>query len=171
MRNFPLVTCLLVLSVALLAGCAPSIANEFAVYLLKDKMTASQAQQLPLNTPELGDRILSTADIVSYTWASHEIELTPEAYARVRALFKTPVEVAGMPFIVCVGRERIYMGGFWTPLSSLSFDGVTILQPFAQDRRTIRIELGYPGPDAYQGVDPRSDFRILQSLQAAGKLK
>ncbi len=171
MTRFTLSIFALVLLSATVAGCGAADQNGFGIYLLKDQMTAGQAQKLPLDAPALGERIISTADIVSYTQATHEIELTPEAYARVQALYKLPVEVAGIPFIVCVGKERIYGGGFWTPLSSLSFDGVFINQPFAQDQHTIRIDLGYPSPLAFSGTDPRSDSRIFSALSQAGKLK
>jgi hypothetical protein len=99
------------------------------------------------------------------------MDLTPEALARVQQVFPTPVRVGGIPFVVCVGRERIYAGAFWTPVSSLSFDGVVILQPFATDETTIQISLGYPAASFFAGQDPRSDPRVMQALTAAGKLK
>ena len=82
-----------------------------------------------------------------------------------------PVKVDGIPFVVCVGEQPIYAGAFWTPLSSLSFDGVVIMQPFDTDGTTIRIVLGYPGQDAFTGSDPRADDRVMKALEAAGKLK
>ena len=106
-----------------------------------------------------------------YSGKRHEIELTTEAYERIQQIFTQPVSVRGIPFVVCAGSDRIYAGAFWTPLSSISFDGVAIYQPFDPDRRVIRIALGYPTPEAFTGEDPRSDPRILQSLEAAGKLK
>ena len=145
--------------------------KEFAIFLLKNEMTGGEAQKARLDALALGEGIISTQDIVSYSRASHEIDLTPEAYARVQALFKLPVQVTGIPFVVCVGNERIYAGAFWTPLSSLSFDGPFILQPFARDQHTVRIDLGYPGAAAFTSQDPRSDPRIFQSLERAGKLK
>ncbi len=153
------------------ASCGRADQGEFAIYLLKEPMTAAQALARPLGSLQLGERIIANPDIVSYTRATHEIELTAQAYARVQELFKLPVEVAGKPFVVCVGNERIYVGAFWTPLSSLSFDGAYILQPFEPDRRTIRIDLGYPSREAFTGQDPRADPRIMQSLEMAGKLR
>jgi hypothetical protein len=99
------------------------------------------------------------------------LELTDAAYRRIQALFVTPVKVSGLPFVVCVGAERIYTGAFWTPLSSLSYDGVVILQPLSTDTKHIQIELGYPAPEAFTGNDPRADPRITHALEVAGKFK
>jgi hypothetical protein len=80
------------------------------------------------------------------------------------------VDVDGLPFVVCVGSDRIYTGAFWTPLSSLIFDGVVVMQPMEPDRNVIEIGIGYPSP-AYAEADPRSDAKVLGALESAGKLK
>ena len=135
-------------------------------------MPATELSNFELEDIELQpEPILSTKDIVSYSAASHEMELTPEAYERIQGLFGLPVEVRGIPFVVTVGDERIYAGGFWTPLSSLSSEGVTIGQPLDPDHTVISISLGYPSPVVFQDQDPRSDPRILNALEAAGKLE
>jgi hypothetical protein len=81
---------------------------------------------------------------------SHEIKLTTEAYEKIQQLFTLPTEVRGIPFVVCVGTDRFYAGAFWAPVSSNSFDGIV-----------IRIGLGYPSPEAFMGIDPRSDQRMV----------
>jgi hypothetical protein len=82
-----------------------------------------------------------------------------------------PVRVDGIPFVVCVGTERIYTGGFWTPLSSLAYDGVIIMQPWDTNETTIQIALGYPAPEVFSGDDPRADTRIMDALEQDNKLK
>jgi hypothetical protein len=77
----------------------------------------------------------------------------------------------GTPFVMCVGNDRIYAGVIWSSLYSASFSGVVILKPMKADNRHIRIQLGYPSPQFYTGEDRRSDSRIFQILQQAGKLK
>ena len=114
---------------------------------------------------------MSAMDFITYSRETHEIELSAEAYERIRELFVLPVQVQGIPFVVCVGTDRIYAGAFMTPASSISFDGVVILEPFDVDRHVISIVLGYPAAEAFTGKDPRSDPRVFQSLQALGKLK
>ncbi len=153
-------------------GCIPSQAKGFSIYLLADDMPATELSMVDLNDLELQEEpILSTDDIIAYSRETHEIELTAEGYERIRQLFTLPVEVLGIPFVVCVGAERIYAGGFMTPASSISFDGIVIGEPYDRERRVITIGLGYPSPEAFTGTDPRSDPRVLQSLEAAGKLK
>jgi hypothetical protein len=153
-------------------ACQPPEPAGVSIHLLADDVPASELSSWDLAEIQLQEEpIVSSADIVSYSEGTHEIELTAEAYARIQQLFGLPVRVSGLPFVVSVGDERIYAGAFWTPASSLSFDGLVILQPFDPDRRLIRIALGYPSPQAFSGRDPRPDERILRSLQAAGKLK
>jgi len=162
----------LFLAALVLVGCARSKAYGFSMYLLASDMSATEASTVDLYDLDLQeDPILSADDIIAYAWNTHEIEITGTAYERIRRLFSLPVEVRGMPFVVCVGRDRIYGGGFWTPASSLSFDGVIILEPLDPDRHVIRIHLGYPTQEAFSGKDPRSDQRIRQSLESAGKLR
>ena len=156
----------------ILMGCIPSEATGFSIHLLADEVPATELSIADLTDLELQEEpILSGDDIIRYSRDTHEIELTAEAYQRIQQLFTLPAKVRGIPFVVCVGADRIYAGAFWTPVSSISFDGVVICQPFDLDERVIRIVLGYPSPEAFTGKDPRSDLRVLQSLEAAGKLK
>lgn len=153
-------------------SCAPSQANAFAVYLLARDIPPAQLLTADLRKVELQPTpILNVGDIISYQRATHTLELTVDAYARVQKIFPMPVRVEGIPFVVRVGSELIYAGAFWTPASSLTFDGPYIMQPFASDTHTIQIELGYPSNAVYTGRDPRADPRIINALQAAGKLK
>jgi len=163
---------ILFLIALILMGCIPSKARGFSIYLLADEIPATELLPVDLEDLELqGEPILSSDDIITYSSKRHEIKLTAEAYERIQRLFTLPAKVRGIPFVVCIGTDRIHAGAFWTPVSSISFDGVVICQPFDPDKRIIRIGLGYPCPEAFTGKDPRSDQRILQSLEAAGKLK
>jgi hypothetical protein len=154
-----------------LGGCrAPS--SGFAIYLLSDDRPATALANSSLASLPLRDQpLLTQEDLTWYDRATHEMELTPEALARVQQVFAAPVRTDGTPFVVCVGSERIYAGGFWTPFSSQSYDGIVILQPFAEGQATIQLSLGYPGSDFFSGRDPRSDPRVLDALESAGKLR
>ena len=170
--RLPALSVILFLTALILMGCIPSKARGFSIHLLADEMPATELLPVDLKDLELQEEpILSSDEIITYSWARHEIELTAEAYERVQQLFTPPAKVRGIPFVVCVGADHIYAGAFWTPVSSISFDGVVICQPFDPDKHILRIGLGYPSPEAFTGKDPRSDQRILQSLEAAGKLK
>ena len=153
-------------------GCIRSEEEAFGIHLLAEDVPAAVLTTLGLNELEIQEQpILASDDIVAYAWTTHEIKLTAEAYERIQQLFTLPVQVDGMRFVVVVGHRRIYAGAFWTPVSSLSFDGVVICQPLDLGKRAITIGLGYPCPDAFTGSDPRFDERIRTSLEAAGKLE
>jgi hypothetical protein len=167
---------LLCLSLALAACRAPEAGgNELAIYLTLESFTPAQLvlepgvidlDTIPLET----EPILTQDDIVRYDAETHTFDLTLEAAERLEAL-QWPLR--GPAFVVTVGTDRIYAGAFWTPLSSLSFDGIVILWlPHASSEGyTYRVDLGYPGPDFFTGPDPRSDSRILQALERGGLLE
>ncbi len=163
----------LLVSLALMTlagGCGQKGGGEsgegFAIYLLARDV---QVQTMPnLSHLELAESpLISLKDIISYEKTTHRIRLGKEASQRVHDL---AVPVRGRVFVACVDCHPVYWGAFWTPISSMSFDGVTILKPLgAQD--TIQIGLGYPGTDFFKGSDPRSDPEALRSLEQAGKLR
>jgi len=157
----------------LLCACHLAEPDIFAIYLVNEDIPTEEARQTPLNQFELEEiPLITDAGITTYSAASHELELTQSAYERILELQKNPrMDVDGMPFVICVGNTRIYMGAFWTPISSLTFDSVVIMLPFDTDKRTINITLGYPASWAFTGFDPRSDQRILNALKTTGKLK
>ena len=162
---------LLIIWGLLFSGCRSVREDSFAIYLLAQEVSATKLSQLDINQFVLEDQpILSSEDIVSYDQASHTINLTRQGFTRVQQIFSLPVKVAGVPFVVCVGNQRIYAGAFWTPLSSLSYDGIVIMQPMDTTKTTIQIALGYPGQDVFTGNDPRADPRILNALEQDKKL-
>jgi len=122
-----------------------------------------------LSHVDLSDQpIISVEDIITYNAQTHEMKLTSNAFDRVYAL---DVPVTGKSFMVCIDKEPIYWGAFWTPISSLSFDGITILKPYnTQEQNTIVLELGYPSSSFYGGEDPRNNVKVLESLVITGKL-
>jgi hypothetical protein len=154
------------------AGCRPETQGEFAIYLIKGDFPSNQLAITGLYALQLQDQpLLTSQDILAYYQDTHQMDLTPEADQRVQNLFSNQVKVDGIPFVVVVGSERIYAGAFWTPASSLSFDGVVIMQPLDPSQHTIGLSLGYPSRAAFTGADPRGDSRVLQALRDEGKLK
>jgi len=138
----------------------------FAIYLTMQEITTSEISSI--NQMELENvPIVSIEDIVSYNLPAHEIMLTTEA---TESFLELSVPVNGKVFVVCVDRQPIYWGAFWTPISSISFDGVTILKPISSNQNTIKIELGYPSGNFFSGDDPRDDPKLIKSLEQAGKL-
>jgi hypothetical protein len=146
---------------------APGIATGFAIHLLAQNTPPEQLATL--SHLELGQPILSITDVVTYARATHEIELTSSGYEKIHGL---SVPVSGKAFAVCVDGQPIYAGAFWVGYSSLSFDGIVIDTILAtEEHPVIQIQLGYPGPAFFRGDDPRSDPRVLQALERAGKLR
>jgi hypothetical protein len=151
------------------SGCSSKQESEgFAIYLTKNDVPVAEMEKL--SHVDLADEpVVSIDDIISYNRETHEIELTAEAYERVMNL---EVPTSGKSFVVCVDKAPVYWGAFWTPISSQSFDGVTIwVFPYSQKGNIITLQLGYPSQSFYQGEDPRSNPVIMQSLEKAGKLK
>lgn len=150
------------------AAITPAIVKGFSIYLLADsKPTESPAV---LDHLDLESRpVLTIDDIVTYAKATHEIELTSAGYERMHGL---RVPTNGIAFAVCVDGEPIYRGAFWAAYSSQSFNGIVIDPTLATaEHPVIQIRLGYPVSDLFHWDDPRSDPRILQALEQAGKLK
>jgi len=152
---------------AFTSGCASSKSEGFAIYLTAADIPPAQMEAL--SHVDIEEKpVISIEDIVAYNAVTHEITLTPDAFERIANL---EVPVRGKSFLVCVDRGLIYWGAFWTPVSSISFDGVTIWKPLAsQESKTIALELGYPALSFYSGEDPRDNPLVLDSLEQAGKL-
>ena len=146
-----------------------STQNEgFAIYLTKGNIPPSQMEAL--SHVDLVDQpVIGLDDIVSYNSTNHQITITENGMKNITSL---QVPTSGKSFLVCVNKSPIYWGAFWTPISSQSFNGVTIEIPLlsGQATRTISINLGYPAASFYRGKDPRNNPVVLDSLRQAGKL-
>ncbi|MHB1356939.1 MAG: hypothetical protein ACYCZF_13305 [Anaerolineae bacterium] len=148
---------------------APTRTYSFAIYLLATDVLPGQLDSLSQIELE-SEPILSIDDIITYSAATHQIELTASGYKRLHAL---RVPTRGLAFAVCVNGEPVYAGAFWTMLSSHSYEGVVILiDPIEVAKEPIiQVQLGYPGPDWFRGEDPRNDNKILEVLELSGKLR
>jgi hypothetical protein len=124
--------------------------------------------RLHLSEPPL----ISEADIISYDFSNHIITLKPEAFARI----PTIAPVRGTPFVVVADGQRIYLGGFMTPISSFVLAvpsimvGPSVSLPNIPTNILV-IDRAYPSPSFGVGPDPRGDPRIKSALKALRKLK
>jgi hypothetical protein len=141
--------------------------DGLAIYLTKENIPPTQMEALShVNIAE--QPIISIEDVITYNAQTHEIKLTDTAFERISQM---DVPVRGKSFLVCVDKAPIYWGAFWTPISSMSFDGVTIWKPLgSQEPKVITLELGYPSSSFYSGEDPRNNVAVMKSLEQAGKL-
>jgi hypothetical protein len=151
----------------------PLEGEAFGLYLVADEqITGADLKNYELDDLPLADiAIIKTEDLVNYDWEFHTFDLTEAAYEKLLIIFAQGLPTNGLPFVIVSHEQRIYAGAFWTPLSSMSFDGVTILQPMDPAGQTLFITLGYPREDAFTGEDPRGDPRLEQALEAAGVLR
>ena len=154
-------------AVILLSGCATPKGEGFAIYLTKEDIPPAEMEAL--SHVDIADQpIISIGDIITYNAQTHELKLTGAAFERISQL---EVPIQGKSFMVCVDKEPIYWGAFWTPISSMSFNGVTIWKPLSsQEPKVIKLELGYPSSSFYSGEDPRNKTEVMKSLEGAGKL-
>jgi hypothetical protein len=154
-------------AIILLSGCTTAKGEGFAIYLTQGDIPPAQMEALSHVDME-EQPIIALSDIITYNAQTHEITLTASAFERISQL---EVPVRGKSFVVCVDRGPIYWGALWTPISSMSFSGVTIWQPLIpQEPHIIKLELGYPSPAFYEGDDPRNNAEVMESLEQAGKL-
>ncbi len=154
-------------AILLFSNCSLPKVDGFAIYLTKGDISPAQMPVLS-HVDVVEPPIISINDITTYNAQTHEIKLTTSAFELISQL---SVPVQGRSFVVCIDRQPIYWGAFWTPVSSMSFDGVTILKPTSLDGApVIRLDLGYPSSSFYKGEDPRNNPEALLSLEQAGKL-
>lgn len=147
--------------------------NTFGIYLTADPVDSR------ITVDGTGDwskvalqprPIISAADIISYDRTRHAMKLRPEVFARL-----PKPSVNGTPFVAMAGGEKIYLGVFTTPVSSLSFAVPTIL-PDARmidtnlPADTLVIQRRYPTAAFGKGEDPRDDQRIISVLWNLEKL-
>jgi hypothetical protein len=161
------ITVVFICIVLLSSGCTATKGEGFAIYLTRDDIPPERMEAL--SHVEMADQpIISMKDVITYDAQTHEIELSSSAFERICQL---NVPVRGKSFLVCVDKAPIYWGAFWTPISSMSFGGVTIWKPLSsREPKAITIELGYPSSSFYKGEDPRNNTVIMELLDKAGKL-
>ena len=166
-KPFPKLIVALICILLISSGCTAVKGEGFAIYSTKEDIPPAQMEAL--SHVNIADQpIISIKDIITYNAQTHEIRLTGTAFERISQL---DVPVRGKSFMVCVDKAPIYWGAFWTPISSISFDGVTIWKPLSsQEPTVITIEQGYPSSSYYTGEDPRNNVEIMKSLDQAGKL-
>ena len=159
----------LLLGLVLLAACGKRKEPAFAVFLVSSDLPAEEALAVPLDKLALQESALLTLeDVVRYQPSLYEMVLTDEAAERIRQL---AIPLDGLPFVVVAQGERVYAGAFWTPISSLSYSGTAAMFWMEEDTVTLRFDLGYPAsPELFEGVDLRSDARILEAFSEAEKL-
>ncbi len=82
------------------------------------------------------------------------------------------VPLSGLPFVIIADDKRVYLGTFWSLLSSSvpSVPAITIFPPEIQ-KNVIRIQ--YPSKifNSPSQSDPRSNQLIYDALKSVGKIR
>jgi hypothetical protein len=141
-----------------------SAVNEFSIYLVKDLSTteamSKKLDDLPLETiPVLTDK-----EIRTYNWTEHEFTMKEGISLEEKLEGKVPG--IGKPFVVVVDNQRIYLGSFWSYLSSQFNPDIPKISSGwlkGSDNDMYKIEYG-------KNPDPRDDTKIFEALKGLGKV-
>jgi hypothetical protein len=164
MKLFLILNVMLLLFIGCNNGNNESTVNEFSIYLVKDLSTAEamskKLNDLPLETiPVFTDK-----EIRIYNWTEHQFTMKEGINLEEKLEGKVPM--SGKPFVVVVGNERIYLGSFWSYLSSLfNPDIPTISSGWLKGSDTDLYKIQYG-----KNQDPRNNTKILESLKGSGKV-
>jgi hypothetical protein len=140
--------------------------SRFEVRLLADSsINAVDAMNSPLGALELGASVVTLSQLAAYDWSDHTLILQGP-WSSTAGLFGSlpTVPVHGLPFVLTVDGQGVYLGAFTTivssvmvPLPSISVDDPT------KDRITIQIA-------PVGSVDVREDPRVSSLMKETGKL-
>jgi hypothetical protein len=171
------------------AGCAtqkpvasaeplkPSVTNsesqtKFGIFLTVNPDLAIRPGAVDLANIQLASPpVISADDIIIYDFSTHSMKLRSAALDRIP---NPPVH--GLPFVVVANGQRIYLGAFWTEVSSIPSSVPTITVDRAslnknQPQDVQIIDRAYPTRSFGEGPDPRNDPRIKNALAALHKLQ
>ena len=127
-------------------------------------MVASAIWDVPLDSLVPAEvPFLPQDSVTSYTWQTHVFTEAPTINTALRYMGTHPGPLGGVPFVVVVGHERIYLGAFWSAHSSWAPQ-----VPFIElwlDAHQIQKSMNQTDT-----VDKRSDPRICAALKSAGVL-
>lgn len=139
-------------------------------YLLSDsKLLATEAAKKDLSALQLSSEPLFTSKEISYyKWNSHEFYLDSLSAKRIKEYTKANQSVFGIPFVVTVDKEKIYLGAFWFLYSSIGpsfpYIEITFLSSPLQQKFIISAAWTDGTPER------RNDARIYQALKTEGIL-
>ena len=132
-------------------------------FLVEPSIKPSLLISVPLSKITFAKEPFFTSDdMIAYNNKNHTFMLRNKIYGKFR---KLDIPVFGRAFVVAVDRSPIYWGVFWSGFSSVSFEGVVIVQPFSETNEELKIQLGYPNENFFRGKDPRGNPEILEIIE------
>lgn len=113
--------------------------KKFAVYLAENPKSYKGVKNIKLEYFQIPERpLIKEEDISGYDFQEHIIYYDPARKTFDAAYY---MKLIGRVFVVCLGKERIYYGTFWT-YAIAHGTGTIIAVP---DRQGIKLEPGYLG--------------------------
>jgi hypothetical protein len=142
------------------------LGNGLKFYLLKDStITAKEIMGVNLSDLNLAEKpFLSNEDLIYYDWSKHSFEIGLSKANEIKSFCDKNISMRGIPFVVTVDKERIYLGAFWTSSSSY---GPTLphIDALFMISETSNILILKKAWDSYSiNPDLRNDERIYNSL-------
>ncbi|MCL6603172.1 MAG: hypothetical protein K6T94_09885 [Paenibacillus sp.] len=108
--------------------------------------------------------MLTDKEIRTYNWTKHEFTIKEGISLEERLDGEVPG--GGKPFVIVVDNERIYLGSFWSYVSSLfNPDIPKIYSMWDKESENDRYKITY---QKYQ--DPRVDTKIYTALKELGEI-
>ncbi|OAB27357.1 hypothetical protein [Paenibacillus macquariensis] len=165
-KLFVILNVILFLIVGCNNGNKESVVNEFSIYLVQNLSTTEAMSKKLNDLPLEAIPVLIDKEIKTYNWTEHEF--TMKEGISLEGKLEGKVPSSGQPFVVVVGNERIYLGIFWSHLSSL----------FNPDRDIPRISSNWlKGSDndmykirSEKIQDPRDNTKIFEAFKGLGKV-
>lgn len=160
---------LLLAMLLIIIGCNKNDSNntkhDLSIYLVKDLSTkeamSKNIDELPLET----EPVLTDKEIKIYNWKEQAFSIKDDFSLEQRLEGKVPLD--GKPFVFVVDGTRIYLGSFWTMISSLYYPDIPTINSIWSGKinnNTYTIRYGL------KEQDPRDDKRIYEALKSLGKL-
>ena len=139
-------------------------------YLLKDSsITASQIINSNIDNLKLAERpFLTYKDLGYYNWVEHSFVINSNKAKTIQNICENNTTVFGIPFVVTVDQERIYLGAFWFLFSSVApaFPYIYALIDMEKTPHILIINKSWDSAKP----DLRNDPRIYNTLKKYGLL-
>ena len=142
--------------------------GRFAFYMVKSGPVFNETNHSDINDLVLDDiPLLTENDLVCYYWSNHTFKVTSEVLGNFPTQFNC--SISGERFVVVANGERIYIGLFWTYMSSLMPYHCWINAPFSNPTNNTFTIYG-PGWDYEEESNLRDNSTIRKALMESGKL-
>ncbi|MCA9733387.1 hypothetical protein KC799_14715 [candidate division KSB1 bacterium] len=140
--------------------------TPFGIYLLADTtLTTADVKIFAIDELEVQEKpLISISSIQYYNWSEHIITLTYAGAENYNRRNINVTSVCGWPFIVMVENEKIYLGNFYPPFSSIKYPDLPEIMLMNADTLQIR------RASSQETKDKRTDRRIYSVLKRENKL-